>query len=72
MDLYIRRAVTMEPQRKVKFYQTQTFRALIAMALAAVLLACSGVGGMDSFLGIESEAVLGVEEVAPEENAGSR
>ena len=53
----------MEQQKKVPFYQTQTFRALVAIALAAVLLAVSAVEAVDSVLANGPEAVLGVEDV---------
>ena len=51
----------MKPQQKTKFHQTQTFRALVAIALAAVLLTNSAIVHMDLLL-IEREAVLGVED----------
>jgi len=57
-------AAHMEKQKKVKFYQTQTFRALVAIALAAALLATSAMENTSSLFAPRQNSVLGVEDCA--------
>ena len=66
----------LDQQKKVKFYQTQTFRALVAIVFAAALLATSAVENADSLFGAGQERVLGAEDEtapapSPERKAGA-
>ncbi|MCL2810348.1 MAG: InlB B-repeat-containing protein [Clostridia bacterium] len=63
----------MEKQKKVKFYQTKGFRALIAIALAVILLSDGAVQNMASLFATEQEEPVhqgvAVLEPAPETKA---
>jgi len=52
----------MEQQKRNKFYQTQTFRALVAIALAAALLATSALENTSTLFPPRPNSVLGVED----------
>jgi len=52
----------LDNHKKVKFHQTQTFRALVAIVFAAALLATSAVENADSLFGAGQEGVLGAED----------
>jgi len=52
----------MQQAKKAKFYQTQTFRALVAIALAAALLVTSAMEDTGSLFDVGRRGVLGVED----------